>query len=144
MKAFHTLTITAFATDPVEKDVLFDEFLAHAGLDLEKNTKNTFVQEDAGAMEGYSGDMTIFTITVMKNIENVLKYLLADQKETWIDTLDDDNFIYMRFSKEFFSQGKFVPTNSGNCVHVKAKIAAYPAKKEVALATYQRFLDESN
>jgi RNA binding exosome subunit len=139
MKYFHSAQITAFVKDPIEEEVLFDTFLAKANIDSEKSP---LVSEKIEPLEGYSEHLTIFSINIKNKIEKFMQFILANTSDTWIDTIDEENTIYIRLSKEDFVDGKFTPTKTGNCVHIKAKIAAYPSNKENAIATYQRFIDE--
>lgn len=47
--------------------------------------------------------------------------------------IDDNGNLFLRFSKEDAICERWNIVDSGDCIHLKVKIAAYPAKKEVAI-----------
>lgn len=60
-------------------------------------------------------------------LEDKQKKLLLSQKES---RLSDDFDFYIRFGKQEFMNDKLKITESGDCIHVKINIAAFPRKKD--------------
>jgi len=56
------------------------------------------------------------------------------------DRVDDECVFYLRLSKTEAAEGNFV-LESKDCIHVAYKMAAYPAKKEVAVALVRGLLN---
>lgn len=56
------------------------------------------------------------------------------------ERLDDERCLYLRFDKQQAYAGKLVLTDSGDVIHIKLKVAAYPAKREVAVRLVREFL----
>jgi len=54
--------------------------------------------------------------------------------------VSEDCFLYLRFDKQRACEGEFVLTDSGDAIHVQLKIAAYPARREVALRLVEDFI----
>ncbi|MBD3388784.1 MAG: hypothetical protein GF416_06925 [Candidatus Altiarchaeales archaeon] len=58
------------------------------------------------------------------------------------DFIDDRCNLYMRLSKTEAEDGNFV-FESGDCIHVRLKLAAYPAKKEKALPIARELIEDA-
>ncbi|MCK4669568.1 MAG: hypothetical protein KAT43_00070 [Nanoarchaeota archaeon] len=62
------------------------------------------------------------------------KLLLAQKESRFSDYFD----FFIRLDKKKFMQDKFKLTDSGDCVHVKINIAAFPRKTEVAFKNIEK------
>ncbi len=65
------------------------------------------------------------------------------------DKIDDEGFLFLRFDKKtFIEKDKLKLVTHGNCIHIKAKIAAFPQNKENALLIMKNYFkineNESN
>lgn len=56
------------------------------------------------------------------------------------ERVDGDCFFYLRFDKQLAHAGKLVLTDSGDAIHLKLKVAAYPARREVAVKLLEKFM----
>jgi hypothetical protein len=56
------------------------------------------------------------------------------------ERVDETCHLYLRFDKQLAYAGELVLTEGGDAVHVELKIAAYPAKREVATRLVQEFI----
>lgn len=80
-----------------------------------------------------------------KIIQSIKKNLNLDDQKNLISTLDTrldskSNF-FMRFNlEEFIDRHKLLLTDKGDCIHVKAKLAAYPSTKENATKILRQVL----
>lgn len=54
--------------------------------------------------------------------------------------VDDSCHLYLRFDKQLAYCGELALTDSGDAVHMRLKIAAYPAKPEVAVTLAEKFM----
>ncbi|MBN2112278.1 hypothetical protein JW707_04215 [Candidatus Woesearchaeota archaeon] len=60
------------------------------------------------------------------------KELLKRQKQS---RLDEELNFFIRFDKDKMClKGEYFITDSGNCFHLRLSVAAFPAKKDIALA----------
>lgn len=93
--------------------------------------------------EGLTEDKIIIlsgTISKKKDTKEFLNKLLDLDKEV-LDKLvndldkkvDESGNLFLRFSKEDAIDEKIKIVDSGDAIHLKIKIAAYPAKKEIAI-----------
>lgn len=55
--------------------------------------------------------------------------------------MDDRGNLFLRFSKQDAFAGKLKLVEQGDSIHIRLKLAAYPAKKEVALKLAREMLD---
>ncbi len=55
---------------------------------------------------------------------------------------DDDCIFHIRFDKQKAFQEQYELTVHGDCIVVKAKIRAYPAKRELAIKIMKRFFND--
>ncbi|RBQ22921.1 RNA-binding protein [Candidatus Methanobinarius endosymbioticus] len=84
-----------------------------------------------------------------KEIKEFLKTLLAMDKD-FLEKLskdlnrktDENGNLFLRFSKDSACNEKWEICDTGDSIHLKVKIAAYPAKKEVAIKLLNEVLDE--
>jgi hypothetical protein len=56
------------------------------------------------------------------------------------ERLDNECNFYLRFDKQLACTGKLALTDAGDVVHLRLKVAAYPAKREVAARLVQEFI----
>ena len=63
---------------------------------------------------------------------------LHDQLDT---RLDEECHFFIRFEKKAFLNGKFVLTQSGDCIHFMLSVAAYPSRKENDLPIVEKYLN---
>lgn len=70
--------------------------------------------------------------------------LRAGEKEKLIETaverVGEDCRLYLRFDKQLAYRGELVLTEGGDAIHIRLKIAAYPAKREVAVRLLEEFI----
>lgn len=74
-----------------------------------------------------------------RNINMFIKRLVANLEDevleelaTQTDRFDDDLNFYIRLDKEGFEKGEWSIVTSGDCIHIRIHIAAYPAKRSAA------------
>ena len=65
--------------------------------------------------------------SLFSKLSDEIKKQLLDQIDS---RLDDQGNFYIRFDKQELMKKSFQLTDSGNCVHIKIKMAAFPAKRE--------------
>jgi len=80
---------------------------------------------------------------IRKFLENLNENLSKEQKELLIkqiySRLDDDLYFFIRLDKDkLINENKFWITDSGNCYHIKIKIAAFPNKKHIAAKNIEK------
>jgi RNA binding exosome subunit len=67
-------------------------------------------------------------------LETVFSHLTADERNRLTHELptriDDDGFFYIRFDKKSLFHNHVEITESGDCFHMKIKLAAFPANPE--------------
>lgn len=76
---------------------------------------------------------------IMSQLSHETIQLLLEQLE---QRIDDELHFYMRFCASQLEQKKFIITQSGNCVHCDATIASYPKRKDVAIDTVKKYLNQ--
>jgi RNA-binding protein len=55
---------------------------------------------------------------------------------------DDRGVFYARFDKQRAYQGEVALTQGDDAIHLRSKLAAFPAKKDIAVDQVRRFLQE--
>lgn len=73
--------------------------------------------------------------------EKLVKHKKEKLAETVTERIDDDCRLYLRLDKQSAADGKLVLTESGDALHVRINISAYPAKREIALEKMKKFVD---
>ncbi len=65
---------------------------------------------------------------------------LKKLSKVMLERVDGDCFFYLRFDKQLAHAGELVLTDSGDAIHLKLKVAAYPARREVAVELLEKFM----
>ena len=58
------------------------------------------------------------------------------------ERIDEDCYFYLRFDKQLAYDGELALTESGDAIHLKLKVAAYPAKREMAIGLVKQLMKE--
>ena len=100
------------------------------------------------AEEYFQKDIFEIHFTINKKgdlfLNNLLKEINTDEILKTIDTRVDDNcnlFIRLDLNK-FIEKDELLLTDSGNCIHLRIKIASYPSKKDKAIETIKTIINE--
>lgn len=80
---------------------------------------------------------TSFIKNLKEKLSNEQKELLLSQRRS---RLDEELYFYIRLDKSELLQGRYSITDSGDCVHIKMSIAAFPKNREVALRVVEEIL----
>jgi RNA-binding protein len=80
---------------------------------------------------------TVLAESIFSNIDKDIKSLLVNQIES---RLDEDGFFYIRFDKNALFNRLFQLTDSGDCFHIKIKIAGFPAKRPSFIRSIQTLI----
>ena len=106
--------------------------------------------EEAEGMLGENDNILIYSGIVDKKrylkdfLFNLINQLDKDQLLKLYDDLerkmDDQCNLFLRFSKDAAVDEKWQIVDRGDSIHLKIKIAAYPAKKDIALKNFSEYL----
>ena len=145
-KLIHNVEIRVFSKEEDDYDKIKAALLTLLPFDMEK--EKIMVKEQKA--EGFF-DKKIVILEVLlekqrqvsKFIESLKGRLSQDQRELLINQaesrLDDEMNFFIRFDKDkILNENQLWITESGNCYHIRLTIAAYPAKKEIALANVKK------
>ncbi len=76
--------------------------------------------------------------------QRVIEKLRAGELEklsaTASDRMDETCRLHLRFDKQLAHAGELVLSESGDAIHLRIKVAAYPAKPEVAVDLVKKFV----
>lgn len=129
----------------------------HATEDLDKvkDVIKSIVPEDVemsdSKAKGHHGDeITLLTTRINRNPYirefwgRVMKMMPSGEraklKEIAIDRIAEDCRLYLRFDKQKAVNGKLILIESGDAIHVRINITAYPAKRKIAVKEMQDFI----
>jgi len=56
------------------------------------------------------------------------------------ERVDENCFFYLRFNKQLAHAGELALTDSGDAIHLRLKVTAYPARREVAVKLLEKFI----
>jgi len=131
--------------------------LAHATEDEQKVLKALRVllpdgvEVRRGKLKGHHGN-PIFTFTASIKQRRLVRELwtrvTAKLRANELDKLsrvtperiDETCHLYLRFDKQLAYAGELALTEGGDAIHVELKVAAYPAKREVATRLVREFI----
>ncbi|MDR0911927.1 MAG: exosome protein [Methanobrevibacter sp.] len=90
------------------------------------------------------------TISKKKEIKSFINKILGSDidfnkfQEDLEKKMDDKGNLFLRFSKSKIIEEKLEVTQSGDSIHLKVKIAAYPAKKDVAIKIAKKLFNNGS
>jgi RNA-binding protein len=79
----------------------------------------------------------------LKKILDLDKEVLDKLSDDFERKVDKNGNLFLRFSKDAACENTVEVCDTGDSIHLKVKIAAYPAKKEVAIDLLNEFLKDS-
>lgn len=145
-KLVHSVKLNVFEKNVKDIPAILSVFYRLFPLDFEKN----HIQIDHEQLEGFSEIIHSLTLQTTSNRHNMLlidtifsqmmkedRALLEMQKES---RLNDEGYLFIRFDKQLLFQNIFRLTDSGECFHLKIKLAAYPATRERYFFIFQSIL----
>lgn len=134
--------------------------LAHATEDEKKVLKalRVLLPEEAevskGKLKGHYGN-PIFTFTASIKQRKLVRELwvrmttkLSDDELDKLsrvlpERMDEKCNLHLRFDKQLAYEGELAFTDGGDAIHVRLKVAAYPAKREVATRLVQELISST-
>lgn len=146
MKFLHNIIITVFITpeeqalDKSIDDKIITCIKSLADLDLDKEKLS--IKKDI--VTGFNNrNITIYHLEILKEahtnifIKNLCTKLNNDQKELLLlqaeSRLDEDLNFFIRLGKQEMLRNDYYLIDSGDCIHIKMSIAAFPKNKQAAL-----------
>jgi RNA-binding protein len=145
VKFVHSVKITVFAKQGEDSEKIKAALL---NLVPPGDEKDKCVLKNSTA-EGFESNIKILELFISKDrivsgFIKHLKVLLSDeQKETILgedNRVDDECFFYIRLDKKSLLDGRCELTGSGDCFHIKMSMAAFPKKREAAIAVVKKML----
>lgn len=147
-KLVHSVSLNVFERQIENFPLIHEVFHRFLPIDFEKNR----IVIDHQQLEGFSSIIHSLTLQTTSNRHNLLlletlfsnltkndKNLLDQQKES---RLNDDGVFYIRLDKPLLLQSIFKLTDTGDCFHIKIKLAAYPATREHYFENLQKLIDQ--
>ncbi|WP_295722007.1 RNA-binding protein [uncultured Methanobrevibacter sp.] len=111
-------------------------------------------REEAEGIFGEADEIIIYSGIVSKKrhtkefLNNLFENLTRDDIDKLYDELDkktdDQCNLFLRLSKEAILDEKWQIVDGGDSIHLKIKIAAFPAKKEIALENMKEFIENKS
>ena len=151
MKWLHSATITVFAKPAEDKDAIKKALRELIPFPLEEQ-KITLEEE---TIEHTDGTMTIYRIhlkkeahttrflkTLFDTLGKEQSKLIKKQEDRLHEDERDFNF-YIRLEKNaLLTNHEWKLTESGDCIHIKLQLAAFPKKRETALSLIHKMFEQ--
>ena len=151
MRYIHNARLQVFLKPEEYKDdaniilKLKESFNKIMPLDFQKEKLN-IVEENVEGFENRK--IKILTLEIIKEAHTAiflktLKALIGKEQcktlvEQKISRLDEELFFYIRLDKKDALENEFTLTDSGECIHIRMHIAAFPKNKETALKVIEQ------
>lgn len=149
MRLVHNVTVSVFSRTAEEKNAIHKVLIS---LIPDEDPSKISIREEIA--EAYD-ETSIFIYSMKLHRQRIIRRFL----ETLFDNLssedlqriyderelrvDDEGCLYIRLDKASLKDGSFEMTDSGDCFHIRIKLAAYPKNKENAMEAlgtlYQSF-----
>jgi RNA binding exosome subunit len=148
MKIAHFVEVSVFSHENEDYQTVKAGLVALFPFGLE----NEKIRVNESSAEGISGGRirlanvclekerhtTAFLENLLSGFGNAQVSALISQIES---RLDEELFFFMRIDKDSWNiEKKTILTDSGNCYHIRITVAAFPKKRESAVALLNRFL----
>ncbi len=111
------------------------------------------VEIERDEAEGHYGDSKVILKADLQNRPNIREFWdnvlerLSEGGKEWlrenaVDRIAEDCKLYLRFDKQFLiSDEELRFSDTGDVIHVRINVAAYPAKEELAVEEMEDFLE---
>ena len=148
-KLIHSIQIHVLEKDEDNLQRIYDVFTHIFPIDYDK--ENILIKNDKleGLQHTIIHSLTLITTKerhnkilakmIFSNIDNEMKSLLLNQIES---RLDGEGNFYIRFDKHSLFDKHFQLTDSGDCFHIKIKVAGFPAKKPYFIQSIQQIINK--
>ena len=151
MRQLNRIVVSVFAKPEEDAETLKQGLLKLVPIDLEQEKIEL---KDKSAQGFNTRTIHIYTIELTKErhikefLESFLGRLNQQQKKQLINEaesrLDDELIFFIRMDKELWANDNMLQlTDAGNCYHIKFHVAAFPAKRELALQTVTKVFKPS-
>jgi len=144
MKQIHSITVSVFIHEDEDSELKkqFIQLFPFEKEELEKIKE----EKKAAGFEDKSIITTTITIKKQQHIKAFLSGFFSKLKNDDIDKLkkemesrvDEHGNFYIRIAKESLDQECFKLIDKGKCVHIRIKVAAFPATEE----NYMKIMNE--
>jgi RNA binding exosome subunit len=147
----HNIIVTVFEKDKDNLSKCKESFKNILPLDLKKEKIAISVE----SVEGFQ-QKTIYIIqlktTKKRHNDQLLHTLFSKLGETdrkrikkqYLSRLNQEGYFFIRLKKKKFLENKFVLTDSGDCFHIKIKLAGFPANWENFVIAAKSVLNNYN
>ena len=149
MKIAHGISITVYSHEKDAEDLVLIEKKFRELIDIDFEKEKIVLEKEVakgineqkihmyGAQLTKQRHTTLFLNSLCKHLSSSEKKKILSQLES---RLDDHLNFFLRFDKkEYLNSSSLLLTDSGSCFHVKIIIAAFPKKRETALAVLKNF-----
>ena len=140
--AFHWVKVKAVCYATEDEDLIHDVMIQLTGTDDEECF-------DIDISEGLHGNpITVIdaNLTHSKEFDRLFSNLGKEVLEQLLpelnDRIDDDDTFYMRIDKQKAVQGTYELSHSGDVISITGKVAAHPAKKDIAVKVMEGFIQK--
>ncbi|MBI4451494.1 hypothetical protein HY642_05955 [Candidatus Woesearchaeota archaeon] len=140
MREVHHVTITVFVKPEDSLQAVREALLGLVPFSLEDEKLSLEERKTAGFNER---EIRILRLSLSKEshvrrfLDALLNRLTEEQKRLlWLQResrLDENLDFFIRFDKDALLNSTLLITDSGNCVHIKLTMAAFPHRRDVAL-----------
>jgi RNA-binding protein len=136
-KLIHSIQITILEKNEENLEGIHDIFFHLFPIDFKKEQIDIKHEKLEGLEQKIIHSFSLITTKQRHNkilSESILSKINKETKKQLLNQLDsrldDEGNFYIRFDKQELFHESFQLTDSGNCIHIKIKLAAFPAKKE--------------
>lgn len=152
MKYAHAVKLRAIVRPDREESVK-EAMIGLLGRPVSAVLDEEEISFDRDEAEDFSGNDIVFVRTAFektRNTNDVLRTLRDNLPEgdrqmvvDQMDRLDEDLHFHLRLDLDSFLDGAYILTEDGDCLHIRIKVAAYPAKQERAVGVVHEMLGVS-
>ena len=150
MKLANNIKLTVFAKEGDDEKAVEEALKSLVPFDIEKEK----IQISRKICVGFEEKkITVLSVYLEKEkhmrffLQKLCSALSKEQKEILLRQAEsrfDEQFnFFIRIDKEKLERGEYLITDSGNCFHIKIKIACFPRKREKGLSIIHNIFTES-
>tara|TARA_Y100000034_G_C6873559_1_gene399155 strand:+ start:1140 stop:1571 length:432 start_codon:yes stop_codon:yes gene_type:complete len=139
----HKIIVSVFVKHDEDCDFILDKLKTFTGVKKVLKTEATGLEDNLimilECLIDKKKDIETFFKT-LSSLPRKQKDILTQQLDS---RLDIHNNFFIRLDKDKFLEDVFEVTDSGNCIHIKIVVAAFPKTKENAKKIVLEFIDKN-
>ncbi len=135
------VNVHAHATEDEQRVLGIIKALLPAAAEIKKSSTKGHHGNPIIVFESRLGQKKLVKELWQRMLSRMYEGTFAKLRMGFRERVDDSCFLHLRFDKQLAQGGELILTDVGDAIHLRLKIVAFPAEREVAISRVDNFLE---